>query len=59
MTLGGPGDATTTTSIFIFKQLFQMNRYGYSAALSFILFFIIMILTVIQNRYAGSRVVYN
>jgi multiple sugar transport system permease protein len=59
MTQGGPGDATTTTSIYIFKQLFQMNRYGYSAALSFILFFIIMILTVIQNRYAGSRVVYN
>ena len=59
MTQGGPGDATTTTSIFIFKQLFQLNRYGYSAALSFILFFIILILTVLQNRYAGSRVVYD
>ena len=59
MTQGGPGSATTTTSIYIFKQLFQMNRYGYSAALSFILFFIILLLTIFQNRFAGSRVVYD
>ena len=30
-----------------------------SAALSFILFAVILVLTVIQNRYAGSRVVYD
>lgn len=59
MTQGGPGDATTTASIFIFKQLFQYNRYGYSAALSFILFFLILILTLLQNRFAGSRVIYD
>jgi multiple sugar transport system permease protein len=58
MTQGGPGDATTTTSIMIFQQMYQFNRYGYSAALSFILFVIIMILTIIQNRVAGQRVVY-
>lgn len=59
MTQGGPVDATTTSSIFIFKQMFQFNRYGYSAALSFILFFVILVLSVVQNRVAGSRVVYN
>ena len=59
MTQGGPVDATTTTSIYIFKQLFQFNRYGYSAALSFILFAVILALTVIQNRFAGRRVVYD
>ncbi|HEX9116834.1 MAG TPA: sugar ABC transporter permease [Anaerolineae bacterium] len=58
MTLGGPGTATTTTAIMIFKQMFEFNRYGYSAALSFILFTVILILTVVQNRVAGSRVVY-
>ena len=58
MTQGGPGDATTTTSIMIFQQMYQFNRYGYSAALSFVLFVIILILTVIQNHYAGRRVVY-
>jgi multiple sugar transport system permease protein len=59
MTQGGPGDSTTTASIFIFKQLFEFNRYGYSAALSFLLFFAILILTVFQNQFAGKRVVYD
>lgn len=58
MTFGGPGNATTTASILIFQQMYQYNRYGYSAALSFVLFIIILALTIIQNRVAGSRVVY-
>jgi ABC-type sugar transport system permease subunit len=59
MTEGGPGDATTTASVLIFKQLYQFNRYGYSAALAFILFAVILLLTLIQNRLAGRRVVYD
>ncbi|MBI1802534.1 MAG: sugar ABC transporter permease [Chloroflexi bacterium] len=59
MTRGGPGDATTTASLFIFRQLFEFNRYGYSAALSFVLFAVILLLTIFQNRVAGSRVVYD
>lgn len=59
MTLGGPGDATTNVSIFIFNQLIQFNRYGYSAALSFIVFIVILALTILQNRFAGRRVVYD
>jgi multiple sugar transport system permease protein len=58
MTEGGPGDATTTTSVLIFQQLYQANRYGYSAALAFILFAVILLLTVVQNQLAGRRVVY-
>lgn len=58
MTMGGPGNATTTASIFIFNQLVQFNRYGYSAALSFIVFVVILILTILQNQIAGKRVVY-
>jgi len=58
MTQGGPNDTTLTASIYIFDQLFQYNRYGYSAALSFLLFFVILILTVVQSRIAGRRVVY-
>lgn len=59
MTLGGPGHATTTTSILIFNQMYQFNRYGYSAAISFVLFAVILVLTIIQNRSAGSRVIYS
>ncbi len=58
MTAGGPGDTTTTASIFIFKQLFEFNRYGYSAALSFLLFSVILILTIVQNRLTARRVHY-
>jgi ABC-type sugar transport system permease subunit len=59
MTEGGPADATTTTSVLIFQQLYQANRYGYSAALAFILFAVILLLTLVQNRLAGRRVVYD
>ncbi|MEP7199651.1 MAG: sugar ABC transporter permease [Chloroflexota bacterium] len=59
MTRGGPAGATETMSIFIFQQLYENNKYGYSAALSVILFAVILILTIIQNRVAGSRVVYD
>jgi ABC-type sugar transport system permease subunit len=59
MTLGGPGDATTTMSIYIFQQLYEFNRYGYSAALSVILFVIILMLTIAQNRISAGRVVYD
>lgn len=59
MTLGGPGDATTTSSIYIFNQLVVYGRYSYSAALSFVVFIVILILTIIQNKVAGSRVIYD
>jgi multiple sugar transport system permease protein len=59
MTQGGPGDATQVSSILIFEQMYQFNRYGYSATLSFILFAVILVLTVIQNRVAKDRIVYS
>ena len=58
MTQGGPGNATTVSSILIFNQMYQYNRYGYSAALSFVLFAVILGLTVLQNRVGRGRVVY-
>jgi multiple sugar transport system permease protein len=58
MTGGGPSDSTQTASILIFQQLYAFNRYGYAAALSFILFTVILILTLTQNYLAGRRVVY-
>jgi multiple sugar transport system permease protein len=58
MTGGGPANATQTASVLIFQQLYANNRYGYSAALSFILFTVILTLTLLQNHFAGRRVVY-
>jgi len=59
MTRGGPADATQTMGVFIFKQMYESQRYGYSAALSFVLFAIILLLTIFQNRVASGRVVYD
>jgi len=33
----------------IFKQMYEFTRYGYSAALSFILFIVILSLTIVQT----------
>jgi ABC-type sugar transport system permease subunit len=59
MTQGGPGSATTTASILVFQQLYQANRYGYSAAIAFLLFAAILGLAMLQNHVAGRRVVYD
>lgn len=51
MSNGGPVNATTTMSFYIYNAGFMQFRFGYAAAASLILFFIILILTIIQKRY--------
>jgi multiple sugar transport system permease protein len=55
------GAALGTTdpfSVVIFAEFFEKTRYGYASALAFILFAIIISLTLINNRVQGSRVFY-
>ena len=55
------GAALGTTdpfSVVIFLEFFQKLRYGYASALAFVLFAIIISLTVINNRIQGARVFY-
>jgi ABC-type sugar transport system permease subunit len=47
-----------TFSVSIFLEFFDKTRYGYASALAFVLFAIILALTVINNRIQGSRVFY-
>ena len=49
---------TDTFSIYIFVEFFEKLRYGYASALAFVLFAIILGLTLINNRFQGSRVFY-
>lgn len=37
MTQGGPADATTTGTLYLYQQAFQYNNYGYAAALGFVI----------------------
>ena len=55
------GAALGTTdpfSVVIFVEFFTKTRYGYASALAFVLFAIILSLTVLNNRIQGSRVFY-
>ena len=49
---------TDPFSVLIFTEFFTKTRYGYASALAFILFAIILSLTLINNRIQGSRVFY-
>lgn len=55
------GSALGTTdpfSVVIFIEFFTKTRYGYASALAFVLFAIILSLTLLNNRIQGSRVFY-
>lgn len=50
MTEGGPGRATNVLVYYIYRESFQNNRFGYASAVSYVLFAIILIITLIQFR---------
>lgn len=49
---------TDTFSLLIFIEFFEKLRYGYASAMAFVLFGIILSLTLINNRIQGTRVFY-
>jgi multiple sugar transport system permease protein len=50
LTDGGPLGATTSMSIFTYKEGFRLNQFGYASAGSLVLFAIIAVITVVQLR---------
>jgi multiple sugar transport system permease protein len=57
MTRGGPGTATLVYIMHLYLNAFEYQKMGYAAALAWVLFAIIMILTLIQLK-ASNRWVY-
>lgn len=55
---GGPADATLVLVLYIYQHAFQFHNMGYASALSWVLFIIIMIFTLIQFQFAGGWVHY-
>jgi ABC-type sugar transport system permease subunit len=51
MSAGGPANATTTMSYFVYQNAFKYFRMGYASAAAVVLFFFIMGFTLIQKRY--------
>ena len=58
LTRGGPGDATNVIVYNIYKNAFENFRFGTAAALSVILFIIIMVITLVQFKMEKRSVYY-
>ncbi|TXK81011.1 carbohydrate ABC transporter permease [Paenibacillus sp. N3.4] len=54
MTKGGPLNGTTSAALFIYNNGFQFSKFGYAAAGSFILFFAIIAITLIQFKFQNK-----
>lgn len=54
MTAGGPLNQTTTINLLIYQAAFTNFNMAYSAAMSFVLFVMIFVLFLVQNRFLGG-----
>lgn len=53
MTQGGPGRATNVLTYYIYQLGFVQFKFGYASAIAYVLFIIILVLTLIQ--FIGQR----
>ncbi|MNR15455.1 sn-glycerol-3-phosphate transport system permease protein UgpA [compost metagenome] len=51
MTDGGPGSSTSVLVYYIYKLAFKTYDLGYASAVAFILFFLILVLTMVQWNF--------
>jgi multiple sugar transport system permease protein len=58
MTNGGPGRATTFLALYIYQTAFEDYRMGYASAMAWVLFLLILVLTLAANHFAGRKVQY-
>lgn len=56
LTAGGPGRSTQVMALNIYEEAFSNNfRYGYANAKAMILFFIVLVITLIQTRMLKKK----
>ncbi|MFF4622819.1 carbohydrate ABC transporter permease [Nonomuraea jabiensis] len=55
LTAGGPGFVSETMAFFIYKVGFGEYRAGYGSAAAVVLFIVVLVSTVVANRYMRSR----
>jgi len=58
MTGGGPNNATLTMVLYLYRKGFQQFRFGYASAIAWVLFAIIMTLTLMLLRSSSLWVFY-
>jgi multiple sugar transport system permease protein len=58
MTQGGPNFATTTIAYLIYQNAFEFYNFGLAAAESFVLAFVIILVSLLQFKYFSSDIEY-
>ena len=58
MTKGGPARATVTTVYYIYENGFQWYKMGYASAVAWVLFALVLVVTLVQWRYQDRWVFY-
>ncbi len=57
MTEGGPSNATNVMNLYIYQEAFVRNKAGSAAALSIVLFVLLLVLTVVQRAFTKEGAV--
>jgi len=55
---GGPDNTTSTIVFYLYEKGFRSWLFGYASAVAYILFIIILAMTLLQNRLFGRKVEY-
>lgn len=58
ITNGGPQNSTLFYALYLYRQAFTNFKMGYAAALAWVLFTIVLVLSVLVFRYLGRQVYY-
>jgi multiple sugar transport system permease protein len=59
LTEGGPGNATNTLVLHLYRNGFSFDRLGYASALAWVLFVLVMLITAIQFSQQKRWVTYD
>jgi multiple sugar transport system permease protein len=55
MTGGGPAGTTTTLAYYVYTMGFQELRFGYASAISWLMFIMVFVLTLINWKYGNRK----
>jgi multiple sugar transport system permease protein len=58
LTAGGPADASLFYALYLYQQAFNFFKMGYASAMAWVLFVIIMVVTLVQLRLGQKWVYY-
>lgn len=58
LTSGGPSQSTTTIVYYLYQEGFTSLRLGYASVLAYVLFVIILGISLLQKKYMGKEISY-